>query len=404
MRDAGRNGLLNLCLLQFRADELESFVNAGFALLSLAFILTAVYAGLMAYCIWGALLLVRGARMGRDAGTSPAMPPVSVIVPLRNEEAHALATLQALARQDYPGWWEVICVNDRSTDATGEILATQCESDERFTALSIAADAPAVVSPKKRALAEGFTRAKGSILMTTDADCLPPPCWMRSMAARFTSDTGMVQGPKRIRGVGTWLSRYQEHEVFGLVSIEAASFALGRPMIASAPSLAYRKELYDAVGGFAGLEDTVSGDDDLLMRKMIKVKRWKVAYNPDPEACVSTSPVNTWKGLLQQRARWASNGAHYDEKGFVALLVCIYGFYWWLALSPWLALAGLVPWSAFWIPAAIKFALSGAFLTLTSRRLGHRGVLKDLWWCELLHVPIVLAAVILGHLGLYRWK
>src|SRR4051812_25762479 len=49
MRDAGRNGLLNLCLLQFRADELESFVNAGFALLSLAFILTAVYAGLMAY-------------------------------------------------------------------------------------------------------------------------------------------------------------------------------------------------------------------------------------------------------------------------------------------------------------------------------------------------------------------
>jgi cellulose synthase/poly-beta-1,6-N-acetylglucosamine synthase-like glycosyltransferase len=389
----------------FAQHDPEGLVTAGLFLLCGALVLTAVYAGLMGYCILGALILARNGKGSPAAASAEeATPPVSVIVPLRNEEAHALATLQALALQDYAGWWEVICVNDRSTDGTGDILAGQCTRDPRFSVVTIPAGAPPVTSPKKRALAEGFLRAKGAILMTTDADCLPPPCWMRSMASRFTAETGMVQGPKRIRGDGSLLSRYQEHEVFGLVSIEAASFALGRPMVASAPSLAYRKDLYDAVGGFAGLEDTVSGDDDLLMRKMVKVKRWKVAYNPDPEACVSTSPVDTWKGLLQQRARWASNGAHYDEKGFVALLVCIYAFYWWLAVSPWLAWAGLVPWAAFLVPAACKLLLSGIFLSLTSRRLGHRGILKDLWWCEMVHVPIVIIAVIFGHLGLYRWK
>ena len=192
--------------------------------------------------------------------------------------------------------------------------------------------------------------------------------------------------------------------MFGLVSIEAATFALGQPMIASAPSLAYRKSLYESVGGFQGLEDTVSGDDDMLVRKMQKVPRWKVAYNPSPDACVTTSPAGTWLEMLTQRARWASNGAHYEEKGFVALLSCIYAFYWWLALGPLFASLGWVSWTLYAATVAAKIGVNGIFLAITSRRLGHRGILRDLVWCEIMHVPIVILAVILGHLGLYRWK
>jgi cellulose synthase/poly-beta-1,6-N-acetylglucosamine synthase-like glycosyltransferase len=423
----------------------------------IAFFLTAVFTGMMAFFIRGALLIGRSGTAATDAdgafgnsaagsaapheavainaggasGSSRAadpelssspqpealrfsggpesgetrhLPSVSVIVPLRNEEEHATATLESLLQQDYPGAWEIICVDDRSEDGTAEIIRGFCDRDPRFNLIRIPPGSPKIPSPKKRALAAGFAAAKGEILLTTDADCMAPRGWIRSMAKRFRDDIGIVQGPKKIRGDGSLLSRYQEHEVFGLVSIEAATFALGRPMIASAPSLAYRRELYEGVGGFQGLEDSVSGDDDLLVRKMQKESKWKVAYNPSPDACVTTSPATTWISMLTQRARWASNGAHYEEKGFVALLVCVYAFYWWLLLSPILALSGWAPWSAFWIPAAAKILLSGVFLTITSRRLGHRGLLRDLIWCELLHVPIVVVAVILGHLGLYRWK
>jgi cellulose synthase/poly-beta-1,6-N-acetylglucosamine synthase-like glycosyltransferase len=342
---------------------------------------------------------------GDDGDGEPLhLPSVSVIVPMRNEEAHAGATLDALARQDYAGEWQVICVNDRSTDATEAVISGLCARDMRFSIVNVPLDSPAIASPKKRALAAGFARATGEILMTTDADCLAEPGWLRSMAMSFAADTGIVQGPKRLRGTGSVLSRYQEHEVFGLVSVEAATFALGRPMIASAPSLAYRKSLYESVGGFAGIEDSVSGDDDLLVRKMQKDSRWRVAYNPSPEACVTTSPAGTWKEMLLQRARWASNGAHYEEKGFVALLSCVYAFYWWLALGPILAAAGLVPWALYGFTVAVKLLSSALFLGITSSRLGHRGLLRDLVWCEMLHVPIVITAVILGHLGLYRWK
>lgn len=372
------------------------------ALLVLLSVCTAAFLGLMAFCIAGAARLSRLPGPGNGAGT--ARPSVSIIVPLRNEEEHAPSTLRALAAQDYAGWWEVICVNDRSTDRTQEILAGFCRDNPRFSLVRIPEGAPAVASPKKRALAEGFSRARGEVLMTTDADCLCPTGWLASMAGRFAAGIGIVQGPKRIRGDGSWLSRYQEHEVFGLVSVEAASFALGKPMIASAPSLAYRKEIYEAAGGFLGLEDTVSGDDDMLVRKMQKVPGWQVAYNPSAAACVSTSPARTWRAMLSQRARWASNGARYEEKGFVALLAAIYGFYWWLVLGPFLAAAGLVPWAAFWIPAALKVGCNAVFLGITSRKLGHRGILRNLLWCELVHVPVVLLAVILGHLGWYRWK
>jgi cellulose synthase/poly-beta-1,6-N-acetylglucosamine synthase-like glycosyltransferase len=382
-------------------DPTPSLKEELIVIVILAVFLTLVYCAMMGFFIAGGLRL---ARSREGSAASAAMPSVSVIVPLRNEEAHAPATLQALSQQDYAGRWEILCVDDRSTDRTGEILREFCARDPRFRLIEIPLDAPAIPSPKKRALAAGFAAAQGDILMTTDADCMARPGWLRSMAGCFRDGIGIVQGPKRIRGGGNLLSRYQEHEVFGLVSIEAATFAMGRPMIASAPSLAYRKSLYESVGGFQGLEGTVSGDDDMLVRKMQKVPAWKVAYNPSPDACVTTSPAETWSGMLTQRARWASNGAHYEEKGFVALLSCLYAFYWWLVLGPFLALCGLVPWSLYLATAAVKIAATGIFLSLTSRKLGHRGILSNLLWCEILHVPIVLAAVILGHLGLYRWK
>src|SRR5690606_26727409 len=342
----------------------------GPQLIAFAVFLTVVYCALMGFFILGAVRLVRSASrpensrspqpIGALAGpparadaTAPggsegdSLPSVSVIVPLRNEELHAPATLRALSEQDYAGEWEVICVNDRSTDGTERIIRSLCDSDPRFTLVNIPIDSPAVPSPKKRALAAGFSAARGEILMTTDADCMARRGWLRTMAMRFDPGIGIVQGPKRIRGDGTLISRYQEHEVFGLVSIEAATFALGRPMIASAPSLAYRKVLYESVGGFRGLEDTVSGDDDMLVRKMQKDPRWKVAYNPSPDACVTTSPVTEWGALLQQRARWASNGAHYEEKGFVALLACIYAVDRWLAARPFRAASGWSPCSGF---------------------------------------------------------
>ena len=79
-------------------------------------VLSALYVSLFLFLSIGLL------RAKKNGGQPEKLWSVSVIVPLRNEEEHARRTLEALDAQDYSGEWEVICVNDRSTDRTAQIL------------------------------------------------------------------------------------------------------------------------------------------------------------------------------------------------------------------------------------------------------------------------------------------
>ena len=118
--------------------------------------LTALYVSLFLFFIIGLL------KTHRYKGPK-ATPSVSVVVPMRNEEEFAQRTLEALAVQDYVGEWEVICVDDRSTDSTREILEKFAATHPRFRVLSLPQDLPQIASPKKRALESAFKSYRGSL-------------------------------------------------------------------------------------------------------------------------------------------------------------------------------------------------------------------------------------------------
>ena len=346
-------------------------------------ILTALYVSLFLFFSIG---LLRARKRPADSGKRWS---VSVIVPLRNEEEHALQTLEALDAQDYDGDWEVICVNDRSTDNTKGLLENFAANHPRFSVVNIPMDVPYIESPKKRALETGFQKARYEILMTMDADCLPPKGWIRSMASRFQGNIAIVQGPKKNSGSPGIVHAYQKLETLGYTSIEAAGFSMGVPMVASAAALAYKKELFFRVGGFGDLVHLSSGDDDMLVHK---------------DAVVETAPVDSLKGLLNQRARWASNGTHYSNHLYTLFLTLIYTFYVWLFLAPWLAVFCDFPWSWFAIPFVLKIAVDSVFLSIGAIRLHETKLLAALPVTELLQVPIIALAVPLGIFKLFRWK
>ena len=362
-------------------------------------LLTLVYSGFLLYCIFGALRLYR-----KGTQLSAEFPSLSVVVPVRNEAGMLVKTLEALSRQNYSGEWEVICVDDRSTDGSGELLEDFCRQHAHFRCVHVPVNSVAVPSPKKRALMVGFKEAKGEILMTTDADCVPPPHWLQSMASNFTPSVGIVQGPKKITGPDNLLTRYQKLEVFGFVSIEASTFSMGKPLLASAPSLAYRKDLFEAAKGFEGMEHLESGDDDMLVHRMVNLPGGKVRYNLDMDSFVATPAVSSWRTLLTQRARWSSNGTRYQDKKYVTLLAGLFAFYLWLFIAPLPVLWGWMPLSYGLIPFAVKCLLDFTFLTQTGVKFKQEHLLRDFWWVQILNIPIVVASVILGQLGLYRWK
>lgn len=349
---------------------------------------------------WGVLRL---RPRGKEDCVAPGgvWPSVTVVAPMRNEEKNVAQLLNALAQQQYPGEWEVICVDDRSTDRTQELLRTYSEKDQRFKLLVISPDEPVVASPKKRALERAFATSQSEILMTIDADCIPPDCWMRSMVSCFQEGIDIVQGPKQTQKKEGVINSVQALETLGFTLIEAAFFSLGKPMLASAPSLAYRRKVYEAAGGLAALGDHVSGDDDMLVQRMRHFASG-VAYNADAEAQVVTIPVSTWCSFFEQRARWASNGTRYESKSYVALLFLIYLFFVLLALSPAVAW-----WAGSLVPLLLIVAKTIGdliFLYIGGKRLRSLSLLKAYPITYFFQVIVVLWSPIAGFCGWYDWK
>jgi cellulose synthase/poly-beta-1,6-N-acetylglucosamine synthase-like glycosyltransferase len=76
--------------------------------------------------------------------------------------------------------------------------------------------------------------------------------------------------------------------------------------MANGANLAYRKSVFDEVGGFSGTEQTPSGDDELLMMKIVRKYPKGVVFAKSTEAVVHTLAHSSWSDFLQQRKRWAS--------------------------------------------------------------------------------------------------
>ncbi|MDR0518301.1 MAG: glycosyltransferase [Fibromonadaceae bacterium] len=363
-------------------------------------IISIAYLGLMLY-LWTGICLNRNSQGLQNLQVK--LPFVSIVIPMRNEEAFIGSTLNALNTQKYAGQWEAIIVNDRSTDKSPEIVRTFCEGRPNFSMIDVPQNSPQIASPKKRALNAGFLAAKGEFLLLADADCMPPENWLNSMAAYFANGASVVQGSKANTGGKTFLHAYQRLETLGFTLIEAAGYNRNKPLVASAASLGYSRDLFFKCGGFEGLYDLASGDDDMLIHRMANVEGTKFAYNWDTSAIMPTAPVDSWKALLQQRARWGSNGTKYESKAYSVFLFCIYAFFVWLFISPWLVFAGM-PICYVLIPFLIK--IISDFLLLFTGAIRLKSL--KLLWCfplvELIQVPIFTVAVPMGILGLYKWK
>jgi hypothetical protein len=103
----------------------------------------------------------------------PHPPPLSVVVPCRNEAAGVEAAVRSLLAQDLPGL-EVVAVDDRSEDATGAILDRLAAADPRLIVVHVAA-LPAGWLGKNHAMQAGGRRARGQWILFTDGDVLFAP-------------------------------------------------------------------------------------------------------------------------------------------------------------------------------------------------------------------------------------
>jgi cellulose synthase/poly-beta-1,6-N-acetylglucosamine synthase-like glycosyltransferase len=352
------------------------------------------------------------------------LPFVSVIVPARDEEAFIERCLRSILACDYPeDLCEIIVVDDLSRDATAAVVKrviaemspalvlaggepddSPTDDSPRLRLLSMPENIARTRAHKKRAITKGVEAARGSIILTTDADCTVPHGWIREMAYAFDDDVALVSGPVLYPLKGQAARDVQALEFLGLVAVGSGAIGVGRPNLCNGANVAYRKEVFDAMGGFAGIDHLTSGDDELLMQKIAYASSWRIAFCAGREAAVETEGASSVGEFLQQRKRWASKGSHYPHTPLKLTIGAIYAYYVMLLVSAGAVLAGaLSPWI---LAAAIglKLVPEAALLWPACRHYGRERLMAYFLPVQPLHVLYIVGMGAAGAVGGYTWK
>ena len=313
---------------------------------------------------------------------------ISIIVPFRNESLNILKSLKSLEELNYPkDKFEVIYVNDSSGDDSLEKITGVFKSDN-IKIISVPQNF-SLNAHKKRAVKFGIKNSRGSIIFTTDADCILQPDWLKNMMHCFEENTGFVSGPVEFYDKKSIWGSIQKTEFAGLVLTGAGLIGNNRPVICNAANIAYRKSAYEAVSGFTGNMNLSSGDDEFLMQKIWKETSYKVKF------CLN----------YHQRKRWASKGLFYADKLLVINLILIFLFYFSLVMLPFLAaFISIKYFLIFALSIIIKFFFEYKILSTGSTILFSKEILKNFFLAELLQVPYIIIAGLSGIFGNFTWK
>ncbi len=339
-------------------------------------------------------------------GTNTAQPYLTVLVPARNEEDAIGTCTASLLAQDYPAnKFEIIVIDDQSTDATAAIVATLCAAHPSLRLLRVL-ERPAGVSPKINALQYGINESKGEIIFTTDADCFVEPSWLSTCVRSFEENVGVV--------TGTTLFQNKQRVsplLFGIQFLDflshtaCAAGAIGNASVnnCNGSNMAYRRSAYDQAGGYTALAHLNTGDDSLLAQRIASETAYSVRFVLEASAQVTTYPVATWKGFMLQRMRWAAQTSDYRSDTLLFLISTF--IYYVLLLGTGIAslFAGeyFTLFAAGYIPKlSVDFLILHKFTGLTQTRR----LMKYFLPAAVIHIPVIFMAVAGGYFGKFEWK
>ncbi|WGQ08199.1 glycosyltransferase [Pedobacter gandavensis] len=328
---------------------------------------------------------------------------VSILVAARNEAEIIRKTLDDLCAQSYDkALTEIIFIDDHSTDDTAAIISSYASKGVKLIRLN---EDRALNSYKKKAIQTAIGQSTGDLIITTDADCRMGKDWLKTIISYYEEkDYKMISSPVAYFEEKTFFERAQALEFLYLIGLGASTIGNKKPSTCNGANLAYEKAAFYEVGGFKGIDDLASGDDELLLHKMAARYDNHIGFLKNEDAVVYTHAKPTLGEFIQQRKRWASKSTRYKNKAIIVLGVAIWlfnvsillniaiglfdGFYFGLALTQLL----------------IKIFLEFIFLYQVTGFAKRRELLVLLPILNLMHIVYLVYIGVAGNSGKYNWK
>ena len=308
----------------------------------------------MAY-LWMAGALIYYFRWERKEQACPPQyetppPPISILVPCHNEGDNARETIEQLLLQNYPDF-EIIAINDASTDKTGEILNQLALLHKQVRVIHFNKNLG-----KAAALNMGAMASNNEFLICIDGDALLDEDAASWMMQHFINGprVGAVTGNPRIRTRSSLLGKIQVGEFSAIIGlIKRAQRIYGRIFTVSGVVAGFRKAALHRVGYWS--TDMITDDIDVSWK--LQLDHWDIRF--EPRAMCWILMPETYSGLLRQRIRWAQGGIEVFLKYFNNLGI-------WKSRRMWMVYIEFITsvlWS-FSIVATILLWLSGHFIDL----------------------------------------
>ena len=348
-------------------------------------------------CMWSAWKFLREQEAEEEARPTSALPPISILKPLKGTDPEIYESFRSHCLQDYPEYEIIFGVSDPNDPAVESVKALQREFPERRIQL-VVSEKILGANVKVSNLSHMLTEARYGLLIVNDSDIRVEPDYLRRVTAPLADpQVGMVTCLYRGVAGATLGSRL---EALGIStdfcpSVLAARQLEGGIRFGLGSTLAFRRADLEKIGGFTSFVDYLA--DDYELGKRIAGLGLTVKLS---EVVVETFlPSYRWWEFFAHQLRWARGVRDARAGGYLGLIFT-FGFFW--ALVGLAASRGaLWAWSGLALTLLLRFAVA---LVVGRGVLQDGQVLRDAWLIPFrdLIAVVVWVAGLGGHTVTWR--
>lgn len=320
---------------------------------------------------------------------------VSVLIAARNEENNIEKLLESLKRQSFPKeLFEVIIVNDHSTDNTDEIINDFINKNKELDVKLLKAEKKG----KKHAISQALHTAINELVIVTDADCILNDLWIESIVGFYQEEKcKMILAPVLLSPAENLFEKMQVLEHLSLIGSTAGSASIGFPVMCNGANMAYERKAALEVEKFRKDFDIPSGDDMFLLEQFVKCYGHNnVKFLLSKSAVVKTKTCKTIKDFFRQRRRWVSKTKSYTSWKVIvtALIVLFFN----LSIISLLVSALFVPalWSMYILLTLLKFLIDFPLLKNITNFMNQGSLLKWVFPLEVIYPFYVVFTALSG--------